>query len=442
MNGFSRRSFLGALGAFSAGVATHVLPPIRLARAQEGTAPKRLIVFFSPLGTIRDAWFPTGTETNFQMSPILAPLERHKSDLLIFKGLDQQREIYASANHQEMGGILTGTRVNGDEETSSHSNISVDQFIANDPNVTGSTAFKSISLAAWQGRYQHFLPQIDHMYMSAYGPNQAVVPWGLPQEAFDNVFGGFTAPPPGATGPDPRVVARRSVLDAIVGELETVQSKVASASERAKIEQHLTSVRELELRLQDPSPMVSGCLPPNRPSTYGIDDDDTLDVRIRLQIDLAVAALSCDRTRVIAITNEGGRSGARHPWLGIDDRYHEITHSPYSTEQTAIGTWYAEEFAYLLDRLEAIPEGDGTLLDNTCVAWVTEQGARTPNDEHSRDDMPWIIAGKCGGYFRTGRYLDVSGFQSNSFLVTLMNAMGIAGDSFGNVTASPLPNVT
>jgi hypothetical protein len=158
-----------------------------------------------------------------------------------------------------------------------------------------------------------------------------------------------------------------------------------------------------------------------------------------MQVDIAIASLACDRTRVAVVTAEGGPSWARHPWLGINDRMHEITHSPDHTGHTAICRWHAEQFAYLLGRLDAIPEGTGSLLDNTVVAWITEQGCRPANDEHSRSNMPWILAGGGNAGLRTGRFLRLSGVDTNDFLITLMNTMGIAGNRFGDVSATPLP---
>lgn len=443
----NRRRFLLAAGAAGASaLAMHVDPLVRTLRADGHVGPpKRLFVFFSPLGAVREAWMPTGTETSFRLSPILAPLAGVESELILCKGIHQQREIYSSANHQEMGGILTGKRVIGDNESSSHAHVSVDQFIANDSRVTEGTAFRSIALAAWHRRYYSFLPQTDHMYMSALGPGRAVVPEGLPQAAFDRIFEGFTtAAEPGAPE-DPRRALRRSVLDVVARELGSVQPRL-SGLEREKIDQHLTSIRELELRLID-TPFGGGsagatCEPPERPSEFRIDDDATLDTRIRLQLDIAIAALACDRTRVVAFTGEGGRSDAYHPWLGINERLHELTHSPHHVEHTAVTRWYAEQFRYVIDRLRAIPEGTGTMLDNTCLAWVTEQGLRSASEEHGRQDVPWVIAGKCGGFFRTGRFIDFGGVQTNSFLITLMNAMGIAGNTFGDVTAEPLSGVS
>jgi len=442
MRHFSRRRFLLGAGAFGAtALGMHVHPLVRLLRADTGTPPKRLLVYFSPLGTVRDAWVPSGSETSFTFGEILAPLDALKSELVVFDGIAQQREIYRSANHQETGGILTGMRVIGDLEGSSHAHISIDQFIANDATVTGGAPFRSLSLAAWHGRYYAFLPLTSKMYVSALGPGRAVVPEGLPQAAFDRVLGGFTTPAPMGSEPDPRLVRRQSVLDAVARELGELQPGL-SATERAKIDQHLTSVRELEMRLMATPFSGASCgALPDRPSEYAINDDATLDTRIRLQIDLAITALACDRTRVAVITAEGGPSWARHPWLGISDPMHEITHSPSYTEHTQIARWHAGEFAYLLERLRSIPESTGSLLDNTLVAWVTEQGCRTPSTEHSRVNMPWMLAGKAGGALRTGRFLRLTGVDTNGFLITVMNLMGIAGDRFGDVIAPPLPGV-
>jgi hypothetical protein len=421
-----------------------VSPLVRTLRAEELAPLKRLFIFFTPLGAIRDAWMPTGSEQDFQLGETLAPLAEFQSKLIVLDGLHQQKEIYSSANHQEMGGILTGKRVLGDNESSSHAHISIDQFLAGQSAIGGETVFPSIELAAWQGRYESFKGQIDHMYMSAKGPNLAVIPEGLPQAAFDSIFDGFTTPSENGEAPvDPRRESRRSVLDTVAKELEAVQRRLrVGGTERAKIDQHLTSIRELEKRLVDTPFTGAGCEPPARPGAFPIDDDNTLDIRFRLQLDIAIAAIACDRTRIVALTAEGGRSDARHPWLGIDDKFHEISHEPHFEGHKAINLWYAEQFRYLLERLDAIPEANGSLLDNTCVAWVSEQGCRMPNEKHMRTNVPYIIAGSCGGHFRTGRFVDCGGLYSNSFLITLMNAMGIEGDTFGEVTAAPLPDMT
>ncbi|MCA9581106.1 MAG: DUF1552 domain-containing protein [Myxococcales bacterium] len=442
--GVGRRRFLKSLGG-AAGAAALVEPLVRVQRARAADIPKRLIVFFSPLGHVTSEWLPKGTETNFTFGRILSPLDAFKSRMIVCGGLKQPRESY-TGNHKEMTGLLSGREANGKDDSSSPSHISIDQFLAQDPKITGGTAFPSISLAAWQSRYYDFQKRTDHMYLSARGPGQAVIPEGLPQAAFDRIFGGFTAPGGDDTEPmvDPKLARRRSVLDVIKADLDSVQRSIGATSpEKAKIEQHLTSIRELEKRLvQTPFTGSGDCRVPNRPGEFSINDDKTIPERFKLHIDIAVAALACDRTRIAVLTGEGGESFAKHPWLGINEQYHEHTHGGGIEEQIKIGRWYAEQFNYLLESLDSIPEGGGSLLDNTCVLWLSEQGCRDQGQEHMRTNMPYLLAGECGGYFKTGRFVDMKGASTTRMLINIKNAMGSSGNSFGDVTETPLPGLT
>ncbi len=439
-----RRQLLA--GGSAACAASWLYPLIRTSRARAQDIPKRLLVFFSPLGQITDEWFPDGGETNFTFRRILDPLTPYRSRVIVCKGLSTPSEMI-SGNHKEMTGLLSGRMANGKEETSSPSHISIDQVLANDPAITGGTAFPSISLAAWQSRYYDFLNRPDHMFLSARGPDQAVIPEGLPQAAFDRIFDGFTMPDASgdaqAAAEDQRL-KRKSVLDVLTADLQGIQRRVgASSAERNKIDQHLTSIRELEKRLVD-TPFTGGgdCRVPSRPGEFKIDDDATIPERLRLQIDIAVASLACDRTRILLLTGEGGQSFARHPWLGVNERFHEHTHGGGIEEQTKIGRWYAEQFAYLLGQLDAIPEGNGSMLDNTCVLWLSEQGCRNSGQEHMRKNMPYLLAGECGGYFRTGRFVDFGDVPSTRLLFNIKHAMGSPGNKFGEVSAEPLAGLS
>ena len=107
-----------------------------------------------------------------------------------------------------------------------------------------------------------------------------------------------------------------------------------------------------------------------------------------------------------------------------------------------INRWYAEQFAYLVGKLKDVPEGDGTMLDNTVVLWINEQGN---GDTHSRDNIPVVLAGSGGGYFRTGRYLDFGGLAHNDLFVSVLNAMGDESvTTFGidEICNGPLPGLT
>jgi hypothetical protein len=120
-------------------------------------------------------------------------------------------------------------------------------------------------------------------------------------------------------------------------------------------------------------------------------------------------------------------------WLGIAEGHHDLSHVDTDADAQAklvqINTWYAEQFAYLIAALKAVPEGDGTLLDNTVVLWCNELGK---GGEHSRTDVPYVLAGRCGGVFKTGRYLSYEGINHNDLMVSLCNAMDVGVTTFGN----------
>jgi hypothetical protein len=147
-----------------------------------------------------------------------------------------------------------------------------------------------------------------------------------------------------------------------------------------------------------------------------------------------VMALACDLTRVGSIMWTNSVGNITYPWLGINDRHHDLSHEPDSNADAQeklvrINTWYAEQLAYLLSRLSAVPEGDGTLLDNTLVVWGNELGR---GNSHTRDDIPFLLAGKAGGSVRTGQYLKFDKRPHNDLLTSMCRAVGLDNQSFGD----------
>ena len=154
----------------------------------------------------------------------------------------------------------------------------------------------------------------------------------------------------------------------------------------------------------------------------------------RLQMDLLVRALACDATRVASLMWSTSSSMTRMTWLGISGTHHDLTHDvdadPTSRQQVAaIDRWYAGELAYLLAAMKSVPEGDGTLLDHTAVLWCTEIA---DGPTHARRNVPWLLAGSCGGAFTTGRVVDLGGRSHADLLLSLCHALGVELASFGN----------
>jgi hypothetical protein len=176
------------------------------------------------------------------------------------------------------------------------------------------------------------------------------------------------------------------------------------------------------------------CEGPDLGQPLNIQAEENVPLMGRLQMDLLVKALQCDLTRVGLLQWVAPVKGQIYSWLGHDTDHHALTHRPLSdlvaqSRLTEINTWYAEQLAYLISALKAVPEGAGTLFDNTVIWWCTEI---SHGNVHERRDMPFLLAGGCGGTFRTGRYLRYGAAPHNNLHVSLMNAMGVPGNSFGN----------
>lgn len=404
-----RRFLVGASGASLA------LPTLlsRPGHAQS-TPPKRLVLFFTPCGVQQEQWFPTGGERDFVLGPTHAPLAPHREDLVLTKGIDLavRTTSRGDSHHRGMAMVLTGREILPGDDTGSTGlagGISVDQVIAN--AIGGATPFASYQFGVktrWDGRV------FDYASWAAAGRPKPSN--DDPAAAFRDLFG----------EPSPR---RRHVLDAVREELRRLRATLDGA-DRNKLDVHLASIESVQARTQ------RSCDPPAMPIA---EDFGAIG---RAQTDLLVRALACDLTRVATLQWSTGVSHQAFPWLGVNDSHHDTTHSPESIEDRtgkllAIEHWYAEQFAYLLDQLEQVPEGEGTLLDHTLVVWFNELSFSA----HGTTDMPFVLAGRCGGALETGRFLQFDRKKHNDLLVTVLNLMGQEVSTFGDpeLCDGPLP---
>jgi hypothetical protein len=219
---------------------------------------------------------------------------------------------------------------------------------------------------------------------------------------------------------------RKSVMDAVVSNLNSVATKV-STSDRVKIDAHLTAVRNVETRLDNATTTSPGaCAQPMLPAVK-LDPhaNDNFPKISRLQLDLMTLALSCDMTRVTSLLWDGAAGEIRYTWLGINNGHHTISHDTGATargQMTQMHAWHSGEVAYLLDKLAAINEGGSTLLDNTLIVWGNElaDGAA-----HSQQPIPVLVAGRAAGQVKTGRYIDYGKKKHNPLLVSIGNLMGL-----------------
>lgn len=453
MKRLSRRTMLRGAGGVALGLPLLEImgePQGVLAQSIPGyTAaglPKRFLVWFTPNGTIPDAWTPTGGESDFVFSRILKPLEPFRKKLLIVDGVDQQGE--GGDGHQNgMQGMLTGQTLNpgpfkgGDGSTAGWANgISVDQRIA---QVIGTgNKLKSLELGVQTGNDEN-----NWNRMSLLGPDRPLPPENSPFKAFDRLFKTFAATPDAAA----KAIERdKTVLNAVSDNFRALQAKLG-AEDKARLDKHLQAITEIEGRLGlKPKAALDSCaVPILGDTTLAVAKNENFPTVGKLQMDLMVMAMACDLTRVGSIMWNRSVGGATHTWVdptitrGHHDLSHDGDHLPDTVEWlTKINVWYAEQFAYLLKSLDDIPEGTGTMLDNTVVLWCNELAK---GNSHSRRDAHYVIAGGAG-YFRMGRTLKFNykdTVRHNNMLLSLVNSMGIEDTTFGKADwcTGPLPGM-
>lgn len=454
MTRFSRRTLLRGLGA---AVGLGPLVPILSARAQEVRYPKRLIVFYSPDGVGRNNdWEPSGSETDFTLSEIHEPLQPFAPHLIVPVGLRLDAEGAGEGHAYGMGGLWTASYTkepSGDADfdggnghrTGWGSGPSVDQVVANaygencpyqtppdDP--TPEVPYRTLELGAMTGD-AHIVTRMIYA-----GEDRPLNAEDSPVAVFDRLFGEV-----GAQEADLARVRteRRSVIDLVRAELTALQGRT-SAADRMKIDAHLEGVRAIERRLELSGAVcdlgdLGGAVDQYRGDQGWHQRDENFPEVARLQMDLMVRALACDLTRVASLQLSRGFSGIVHTWAGVDQGHHELSHDEsYDTtsETNKVDRWYSEQLAYLLGALQAVPEGEGTMLDNTLLVW----GRELARDTHDMRRAPFVIAGSAGGAIRPGRMLTYEETGHSRMLLSICHAMGLTDlTSFGNLDAGNGP---
>ena len=422
-SGISRRKLLGA----SAALAGSAFLPRSVWAAT--APPKRLVVVFSANGTIFDSWLPTGTETNFTLSPILSALAPFQKKLLVLDGINVKSAGFGPGDDHMKGmghmltgiELLSGTTMGGAGTPAGFAGgISIDQRIAAD--IGTNTRFPSLEFGVMVQNSDVWARMIYS------GANQPLPPMEDPVAAFARIFGGSNL---NAAQAAILLKRRQSVLDYVQTSLTGLSSKVG-ADDRVRVQQHLNSVQQIEKQLLA---QTGACSPPMVAST-DLTKVANYPAIGKSQMDLLIASLACDQTRIASLQWSHSVSDIPMPWLNISTGHHTLSHTadtdaPSQMSLVQINTWYAQQFAYLLQGLDAVIESDGsTLLDNCLVLWINELAK---GNIHSHQPLPVIIAGGAGGALRTGRLVTYNPVQPhNNLLVSIANTMGTNITTFGN----------
>ncbi|MFO0550203.1 MAG: DUF1552 domain-containing protein [Polyangiaceae bacterium] len=450
----SRRTLLRMLG--TAGLAlpfARWLDPKAL-RAEAGFA-KRLIIYYHPDGVAGQSqngdpslWHATGPEHDFQLGALQQPLAAYKDDCVFLNGLT-------------MGPTDSGSHPGGAKKlltaTDGGNGRSIDQVLAD--SVGADAPFRHLYL----GAHANVNNASGDKHVSYTAPGVSITPEDDPRRAFDLLFEG--APPPSnnepnqPTGPDPKEV---SVIDGALAELNTYRDRLGN-TERAKLDLHLESLREVEKRIKtvDTGTGGGGSMGACEPAldVGGLTDQTFYDPTyfpdtLKAQMDLMVLAMACGLTKVGVIQASQHTSElimSRFPNTemydpGFDMRSHQASHYGASHDYgkrefdafVKQGRYWVSQFAYLLEALKSRPEGDGTMLDNSIVLYCTEV---CDGNTHLHDDMPFVLAGKAGGRISTGRLLNTNGRRHADLLVSIAQAMGHDMQNFGDNSSGPIPGL-
>lgn len=413
----------------------------RRASAQEAAPPLRFGVFFSSNGVIEKDWTPTGGEKDFTLSKTLAPLEAHKQDLVILKGLNAESSYLQEGNPHDlaMAHMLTGMRMQGSKfGRAGHildgtaGGPSIDQALAK--AIGNDTKLRSLELGV-ESTISDLEPMVTRM--SYAGPNDPRTPLDDPKQVFARLFGDSLQTHAELEALRKR---RRSVLDAVLVEFNSV-SATLGYDDKQKLERHASTIRDIERQLELDG-VDESCMVPSGPPMVDVKVVDCerdgrptkcltgfTDIG-KAQLDLFVLAMACDLTRVASIQWSTAESTTVHSHLGISDEHHLMSHdfANKSPLMTQVNTWYAGQFAYLLSELKKIKEGDGTLLDHMLLFWPNELSQA---EVHDRRDLPYVLAGKASGKLQTGRYLNYEGDPHNKLLCSFMNLFGVPSTGFG-----------
>jgi hypothetical protein len=386
------------------------------ALAGPSTTAKRLLVMFSPNGTVPGQYWPTGSGTSFTFpaGSILEPLAPVQSDVVVCQGIN----FTDFNNHAPgMSGMLTGEPSNG-----IFGGASVDQWIAQ--KLSTGSPFKSIELGVltdiWGAQNQ--------TRMSYTGPGTFASPQQDPQAAFQRLFAGVVGAQTGASDAGAAMASvagrRKSVLDFVLNDANNLRARLP-ANERYKMDDHLAAIRAVETSLFPPPggpSSAAACTSATSPGTPDPTNMTNFPLIGKAQMDLAVLALRCGLAPVVSLQWSFTVSPVVFSWLGLSSGHHDLSHAQNADFITA-ERWYAQQFAYLVGQLSS-----AGLLQDTLVVWVKELA---DSSLHNAVSVPFVIAGQAGGSIQTGRLVNFGGVSHHLLLASIAQAMGLDTTSLG-----------
>jgi hypothetical protein len=432
----SRRTLLRGFGAAIALPALDAMSPAFAAGAARlgAKSPIRMTVAYVPNGIVMKDWTPAAEGADFEFTRILKPLEAYRDRLLVLSNLAQinGRPLGdGPGDHARAAStFLTGAHPRKTAGADISVGVSVDQVAAQ--GLGNQTRFASLELGCEDGRQ---VGNCDSGYSCAYSnslswrtPNAPNPPEINPRAVFERLFGTNTADD--AASRAKRARYDKSILDFVLEDAHKLQGDLG-ATDRRKLDEYLTAVRDIERRISDSEKNNTDVVPTiDKPAGVPVDYSD----HAHLMFDLQTIALQADLTRIITFMM--GREGSNRTYreIGVPDAHHPITHhrnDPEMVEKvTKINCYHIEQFAYFLGKLKSIPEGDGTLLDHTIVLYGS---GLSDGNRHTHHQLPVLVAGGSIAGFKSGRHVRYAPeTPMNNLFLTILDRMGVPAHALGD----------
>ncbi len=424
---FSRRVILKGAGCSMA------LPWLESVNAFADTAdfPKRFGVMFLGCGINENYWSAEGNGADMKLSKTLMPLDPLKQKINVIDGLYVKALTNQGIHPAQTGSLLSGEHIT--KGAIIHSGVSVDQMIAN--HVGEDTPQSSIVLACEQpmtGFHETNFSLAYSSHLSWQTPDSPVPVEVYPALAWDSLFDNRGS------------LLNVSVLDRIKDQAQSLSTKI-SAADKGKVDEFLTSVREVEKRVElmrkDQANAQDAAKAKNMPVAMmerpasGLPED--LRQHAKLMCDIVAIAFQTNKTRVASLIISRDLSAMYYPFLDVKEGHHAASHDNSSEGYERIARFHIEQFAYLATKLDGMKEGNGTVLDNSCLMFMSNMFV---GRKHDNSRLPLVLAGGLGGTLKTGRAINLLNAADDkrnmcSLYLSLMDRYGVKLNKFGDTSA-------
>jgi Protein of unknown function (DUF1552) len=424
-----RRTVLRGLGATLSLPFLEAMVPV-MSRVRAASKPvNRFLAFYVPNGMAMPYWSPKGEGTSFELSPILEPLAPFRNKLLVLSGLNASwNYIHAGAS----GSFLTGTTRGGRNEVEVIADVSMDQLLAR--KFANETQVASLELSmdgpANAGACTGILSCAYTHTISWRSPTQPLPMEYNPRAVFERLFGdsGTTE----RTAREIRLHQNKSILDSVSQKLAALKKELGPG-DQVRVEEYTASVRDVERRIQKAEEQHDLELPAiEQPQGVPPDFEDHL----ALMLDLQLLAFQSDLTRVITFMIGKEQSARPYPQVGVPEAHHPLSHHNDVPDLIAhlskINRYHTDLFSKYVAKLDATPDGDGSLLDHVTILYGSGISNST---RHSGVNLPLMLVGGGAGTLKGGRHLSFTDKPSMAnLLVTLMDKMGVPVERVGGST--------